>query len=71
MAVNDRTASSSKLAARWLTATGVLMSASSIRRRLLHCGLRARIPLYRIPLKENHRQLSLQWIHEHRVLWAD
>ncbi|GFV73744.1 transposable element Tc1 transposase [Trichonephila clavipes] len=32
MAVNDRTASSRQLVARWSTATGVLMSASSIRR---------------------------------------
>ncbi|GFV70678.1 transposable element Tc1 transposase [Trichonephila clavipes] len=32
MAVNDRIASSRKLTARWSTATGVLMSASSIRR---------------------------------------
>ncbi|GFV62894.1 transposable element Tcb2 transposase [Trichonephila clavipes] len=31
MAVNDRTAPSRQLAARWSTATGVLMSASSIR----------------------------------------
>ena len=29
------------------------MSLSSIRRRLLHCRLRSREPLYRIPLKEN------------------
>ncbi|GFW39073.1 hypothetical protein TNCV_1830651 [Trichonephila clavipes] len=42
MAVNDRTASSRQLAARWSTATGVLMSASSIRRRLLHRGVRLR-----------------------------
>ncbi|GFT75164.1 transposable element Tc1 transposase [Trichonephila clavipes] len=49
MAVNDRTTSTRHLAARWSTATGVLMSASSIRRRLLHRGLRARVPLYRIP----------------------
>ncbi|GFV71860.1 transposable element Tc1 transposase [Trichonephila clavipes] len=42
MAVNDRTASSRQLAARWSTATGVLISASSIRRRLLHRGLRHR-----------------------------
>ncbi|GFX48449.1 transposable element Tcb1 transposase [Trichonephila clavipes] len=34
MAVNDRTASSRQLAARWSTTTGVLMSASSIHRRL-------------------------------------
>ncbi|GFS48402.1 transposable element Tcb2 transposase [Trichonephila clavipes] len=45
MALNDRTASSRQLAAHWSTATGVLMSASSIRRRLLHRELRARVPL--------------------------
>ncbi|GFU91338.1 hypothetical protein TNCV_2541061 [Trichonephila clavipes] len=33
MAANDRTASSRQLAARWSTATGVLISASSFRRR--------------------------------------
>ncbi|GFX37715.1 HTH_Tnp_Tc3_2 domain-containing protein [Trichonephila clavipes] len=42
MAMNDRTASSRQLAARLSTATSVLMSASSIRQRLLHRGLRAR-----------------------------
>ncbi|GFT15448.1 HTH_Tnp_Tc3_2 domain-containing protein [Trichonephila clavipes] len=52
MAVNDRTASSGQLAACWSTATGVLMSASSIRRCLLHRGLRARAPLYRIPSRQ-------------------
>ncbi|GFX87466.1 transposable element Tcb2 transposase [Trichonephila clavipes] len=67
MAVNDRTTSSRQLAARWSTATGVLMSASLIRRRLLHRGLRARVPLHRIPLTANHRRLSLQWAHERRV----
>ncbi|GFX47139.1 transposable element Tcb2 transposase [Trichonephila clavipes] len=35
MAMNERTSSSRQLAARWSTAKGVLMSASSIRRRLL------------------------------------
>ncbi|GFW68179.1 transposable element Tcb2 transposase [Trichonephila clavipes] len=40
MVGNERTASSKQLAARW--STGVLMSASSIHRRLLHRGLRAR-----------------------------
>ncbi|GFV04498.1 transposable element Tcb2 transposase [Trichonephila clavipes] len=65
--VNDRTASSRKLAARWSTATGVLMPASSIRRRLLHCRLRARVPLYRISLTVNHRWLRLQWAREHRA----
>ncbi|GFW62794.1 uncharacterized protein TNCV_2625571 [Trichonephila clavipes] len=49
MVVNDRTASSKQLAARWSTATGALMSASQIRGRQLHRRLRARAPLYRIP----------------------
>ncbi|GFX86348.1 HTH_Tnp_Tc3_2 domain-containing protein [Trichonephila clavipes] len=52
MAANDCTASSGQLAARWSTTTGVLMTASSIRQRLLHRGLRARVPLYRIPLTQ-------------------
>ncbi|GFV27732.1 transposable element Tcb2 transposase [Trichonephila clavipes] len=71
MAVNDRTASSKQLAARWSTATGVLMSTSSIRRRLLHRGLRARVHLYRIPLTANHRRLRLQLAHGHRAWQAD
>ncbi|GFX64531.1 transposable element Tc1 transposase [Trichonephila clavipes] len=47
------------------------MSASSIRRCLLHRGLRARVPLYRIPLTANHRWLRLQWAHEYRAWQAD
>ncbi|GFY08271.1 transposable element Tc1 transposase [Trichonephila clavipes] len=53
MAQTDRTASSRQLVAQWSTATGVSLCASSIRRRLLQRGLRARIPLYRIPLTQN------------------
>ncbi|GFV28689.1 HTH_Tnp_Tc3_2 domain-containing protein [Trichonephila clavipes] len=70
MEVNDRTASSRQLAAHWSTATGLLMSTSSIRRCLLHRGLRASVPLYRIPLTANHRWLRLQMAHEHRA-WQD
>ncbi|GFW01751.1 transposable element Tc1 transposase [Trichonephila clavipes] len=44
---------------------------SSIRRRLLHRGLHARVPLYRILLAANHRWLRLQWAHEHRAWQAD
>ncbi|GFX00880.1 transposable element Tcb2 transposase [Trichonephila clavipes] len=55
MAVNDRTASSRQLAACRSTATGVLMLASSIRQLLLQRGLRARKPLYSIPLTADHR----------------
>ncbi|GFU66249.1 transposable element Tcb2 transposase [Trichonephila clavipes] len=47
------------------------MSASSIRRRMLHRGLSARVSLYRIPLTTNHRRLCLQWAHESRACQAD
>ncbi|GFX84584.1 transposable element Tcb1 transposase [Trichonephila clavipes] len=71
MVMNDRTASYRQLAVRWSTATDILMSASSIRRRLLHRGLRTWVPLYRNPLTENHRRLRLHWAHEHRVWQID
>ena len=67
MEVNDCTATSIQLSTHWSTATGVLMSASSIRGSLLHRGLRARVPLYRILLMTNHRRLRLQWAHEQRA----
>ena len=50
IAVNDRTASSRQLAIRWSTATGVLKSASSIRRLLLHRELRVRGAIIQDPL---------------------
>ncbi|PRD31782.1 UNVERIFIED_CONTAM: hypothetical protein NCL1_22525 [Trichonephila clavipes] len=71
MAVNDCTASSRQLAARWFTTAGVLMSASSIRRRLLHRGFQVRESFYRISITANHRWLRLQWVHEHIVWQAD
>ncbi|GFX26212.1 hypothetical protein TNCV_3707501 [Trichonephila clavipes] len=46
MAQTDCTAFSRQLAAQWSTATRVSLCASSIRRRLLQRGLRARIPFY-------------------------
>ncbi|PRD24293.1 UNVERIFIED_CONTAM: hypothetical protein NCL1_44208 [Trichonephila clavipes] len=60
MGLNDRNASSRHLVARWSTATAVLMSASSIHRRPLHRGFRAKVLLYRILLTANHRWLRLQ-----------
>ncbi|GFY00585.1 transposable element Tcb1 transposase [Trichonephila clavipes] len=71
MAVNELTVSSRQLAAHWSPATSVLMTASSIRRSLLHRILRAKVLLYRIPITANHRRLCLQWAHEHRVWQAD
>ncbi|GFU60483.1 transposable element Tc1 transposase [Trichonephila clavipes] len=61
IAVNDHTASSRQLAARWSTATGVLMLTSSIRRSLMHRGVRARVLLYKILLTTNHRWPRLHW----------
>ncbi|GFU98540.1 transposable element Tc1 transposase [Trichonephila clavipes] len=40
-------------------------------RCLLQRGLRSRIPLYRIPLTQNHRHLRLQWANVHRSWHAD
>ncbi|GFV72711.1 transposable element Tc1 transposase [Trichonephila clavipes] len=59
--------------------TGVLMSASSIRRPLLRRGLRPRVTLYRILLTANHQRLRLQGTHElrawevnwHQVVFSD
>ena len=71
MVVNGRRASSRQLAARWCTATGVIMSVLSIRQRLMHRGLSASVPLYRIPLRANQRWLPLQWADEHRAWQPD
>ncbi|GFU01154.1 transposable element Tc1 transposase, partial [Trichonephila clavipes] len=71
MAQTDRTAFSRQLAAQWSTATRVSLCASSIQRRLLQRGLRARIPLYRIPLTQNHRRLRLHWANVHRSWRTD
>ncbi|GFV84116.1 transposable element Tcb2 transposase [Trichonephila clavipes] len=71
MAQTDPTASSRQLAAQWSTATGVSLCASSIQRRLLQRGLRARIPLCRIPLTQNHCHLRLHWANVHRSWRAD
>ena len=70
MTVNDRTASSRQLAARWSTATGVL---SRFRQFVDVCDMwiACKGALYRIPFTENHPRLSLQWAHEHRAWQAD
>ncbi|GFW45021.1 transposable element Tcb2 transposase [Trichonephila clavipes] len=71
MTQTDRTASSRQLAAQCSTPTGVSLCTSSIRRRLLQSGLRARIPLYMIPLTQNHCHLRLEWDNVHRSWRAD
>ncbi|GFT05957.1 transposable element Tcb1 transposase [Trichonephila clavipes] len=64
MVVNDRTALFTHLEVRWCTAIVGFVNWSS----LLHRGLRARVPLYRIPLSvDHHRRMRLQWGHEHRT----
>ena len=66
MAVTDRTASSTVLSRRCSTATGLDLSASTVRRRLLRAGLVARMPLRRLPLFRHHQRLRLQWARERR-----
>ena len=66
MAVTDRTASSTVLSRRWSTATGLDLSASTVRRRLLRPGLVTRMPLRRLPLSRDHQCLRLQWARECR-----
>ena len=78
MAVNDFTAFSSQLAALWSPAIGVLISASTIRQRLLHRALRSRVPLHRIPSQQTidgcvfngslHRALQSD---SHQVVFLD
>ncbi|GFU57250.1 transposable element Tcb2 transposase [Trichonephila clavipes] len=61
MAGNEHIVSSRQLATRWSTATDVLMLTSSIRRHLLHRGLRARMPLYRISIATAQHMQLLPW----------
>ena len=70
MAVMDRTASSTILTGCWSTASGLDLSASTVRRRLLRAELVARMPLRRLPLSRDHQRLRLQRARErrHRVL---
>ena len=71
MAVTDRTASSTVLSRRWSAATGLDLSTSTVRRRLLRAGLVARIPMLRLPLSRDHQRLRLQWAREHRYWRAE
>ena len=67
----SRTTSSRKLAVRRSTAKSKLLSVSSICGRLMHHGLLAVVPFYRINLMVNHRQPSLQCVHEYRAWQVD
>ena len=67
-AVTDHAASSTVLSQRWSIATGLNLSASTVRRRLLRDGLVARMPLRWLPLSRDHQRLRLQWERE-RCHW--
>lgn len=62
----DFKASSQQFAERWCTARSVSLTAPTIRQRLLHRELNARVPLNKIPLTQNHRRLRLQRVQPHR-----
>ena len=70
IAVMDHTASSTVLSRCWSTATGLDLSASTVRRHLLRAGLVARMPLHRLPLSRDHQCLRLQWT-EWRAEWQN
>ncbi|KAJ8886473.1 hypothetical protein PR048_012684 [Dryococelus australis] len=65
-AVMDFTVSSTVLARYWSNATGVHLSASTIRCCLLRAGLVAHMSLHRLPLSRNQKRLRLYWAHERR-----
>ena len=71
MVVTNRTASSTVLSRRWSTATGLDLSASTVRRRLLRAGLVVRMTLRRLPLFRDHQRLRLQWARERRHWHAE
>ena len=71
MAVTDRTARSTVLSRRWNTATGLDLSPSTVRRRLLRSGLVARMSLRRLPLSRDHQCLRLHWARERRHWHAE
>ncbi|GFX64377.1 transposable element Tc1 transposase [Trichonephila clavipes] len=65
MAVNVGTASFRQFAARWSTATGLLMSDSAAP------WIACKGAFIQDPLTTNHRWLHLQWAQEHRAWQAD
>ena len=71
MAVTYRTASSTVLSRRWSTATGLDLSALTVRRRPLKTGLVASMLLRRFPLSRDHQRLRLQWARERRHWCAE
>ena len=66
--MTDRTVSSTVLSQLWSTATGLDLSASTVRHCLLRARLVARMPLLQLPLSRDHQHLRLQWEHE-RCHW--
>ena len=71
MAVTDRIAPSTVLSRCWSIATGLDLSAATVRRRLLRAGLVVRMPLRRSPLSRDHQRLRLQWARERRNWHAE
>ena len=73
-AVTDRTASSTVLSRRWITATDLDLCTLTIRRRLLRPGLVARMPLRRLALSRDHQRIRLQCArecHHWRAEWRN
>ena len=64
MAVTDRTVSSTVLNRCWCTASGVELSASTVRRSILRARLVDRMPFRLLSLSRNHQRLRLKRARE-------
>lgn len=65
MCVGGRTRTTSSLRMEWQNAIGVPVSRTLVNGRLIQAGYRARRPLRKPLLKQNHRQRRLQWARDH------
>ena len=79
LALQNRKASSSEIN-EVLRETGIAVSNRTVRRRLVHAGLRARIPRKKPFLNSKQRQKRVAWAKEHvswssqqwsKVMWSD
>lgn len=78
--LQDRKKSSSEIAAAFSNVEGKLLSASTVRRRLLKAGLKGCKPRKKPWLSEKNRKARLEWALKHKnwtvedwsnVLWSD
>ena len=65
LCTGGRTQPTSSLRTQWQNAIGIRVSRTLVNGRLVRTGYRARRPLRKPLLKQNHRQRRLQWARDH------